>query len=106
MKRDDRYISNQWADYQRRVRWFVRAITAFVSSFLLFVYALRLDYKTGLAGAAALAAVSFLCLVAAMLRLQFFPCPNCGKPFAYRYVNDLPVFVSACKHCGLPKWEH
>ena len=104
MRRDDSYISDQWADYQRRVRWFMAATVAFIPSFALLILALQYEY--GLMGALTLFAVSLLCVVVATLRLQFFPCPNCGKPSAFKYVNHLPIFVSACKHCGLPKWEH
>lgn len=45
-------------------------------------------------------------LIVAAVRLQFFPCPNCGRPFAFKYLNDIPTLVKACRHCGLEKWQH
>lgn len=73
MRRDDGYISDQWADYQRRVRWFTAATAAFIPSLALLILALQYEY--GLVGASTLLAVSLLCFVVATLRLQFFRAP-------------------------------
>jgi fatty acid desaturase len=99
----DEYISDQWADYKRRAKWFAAVFIAMVPMALLLIFCLQYDW---LVPAAMIAIVWLVALCVVVVRLQFFPCPNCGKPFGFRYVNNLPLSVSACVHCGLPKWEH
>ncbi|GAB3375694.1 hypothetical protein GCM10027431_29610 [Lysobacter rhizosphaerae] len=98
------YISDQWADYRRRVRWFFCVLGAIPPVVGLFLVAP--DAPLARAAIFLLAAVWVVAFFVVSLRLQFFPCPACGKPFAYRYVNNLPLFTGECIHCGLPKWQH
>lgn len=97
------YISDQWADYKRRTKWFSAVFIAILPMALSLAFFLRCDWPVPAAMIAIAWLVSF-CV--AVVRLQFFPCPNCGKPFGFRHVNRLPLSVNACVHCGLPKWEH
>lgn len=104
MKPDDGYLSDQWVDYRRRVRW--NAGLIFAGVLLVPLCAFALEYRASPMAIGVLAAAWLPAFIVSTLRLQFFPCPNCGKPFAFRVVNNLPYFVKACVHCGLPKWEH
>lgn len=104
MKPDDGYLSDQWADYRRRVRWHVGVLILGV--LLLPLCAVALEYGASPVAIGVPAAAWLAAFIVSTLRLQFFPCPNCGEPFAFRIVNNLPYFVKACVHCGLPKWEH
>jgi hypothetical protein len=100
-----RYLSDAWRDYRRRVRWFFGALTLAPLAGVLLVWAAK-HQPSGVAIAAYVAVVAWLAaLTVVTARLQFFPCPNCGKPFAFRHLNNLPLLVSACVHCGSPKWE-
>jgi hypothetical protein len=40
------------------------------------------------------------------MRLSFWRCPRCGKPFGRKLYSG-KTFVRECAHCGLPKYaEH
>lgn len=98
------FVSDQWQDYQRRARWF------FWSAFLglpvgLFCF-WSLDAGRYKIATAILGVTWVIAFLGTSLYLQFFPCPNCGKPFGFKYTNALPLGASRCVHCGLPKWEH
>lgn len=102
----DEFISNQWVDYRRRTRWFLG-----VAAFFPFV-AISMSSMSRTPHFAQVVLIAFCVLwVTAMaivaLWLQFFPCPNCGKPFFRKIRLNLPFFlIHKCVHCGLPKWEH
>ena len=97
-------LTAQWTDYRNRARmvlWLLAGVPL-VGLLLAFTY-------VGSTAPLATVVVALLWVIAlgvAALRLQFFPCPNCDKPFAFKYINNLPFFVGKCVHCGLPKWEH
>lgn len=104
--REASYLSDQWRDYRSRTRLFLATL---VSTLLLGALVAHYAGKIQSWPESGLAIVGFSWLgvfLVAALRLQFFPCPNCGRPFAFRHVNNLPFLVDACVHCGLPKWEH
>lgn len=101
---DDRYLSDQWLDYRCRARIFLWLLAGFFPVGVLILVALNAHSGEAIVATIAIAWVLGLCIAA--LRLQFFPCPNCEKPFAFKHLNNLPFFVDACVHCGLPKWEH
>lgn len=97
-------LSDQWRDYRSRVRWFTWLLASgFPVAALVALSLTRPTLKLIVLGAALLWLIG---LVVAVARLQFFPCPNCGRPFAFKYLNDIPALVKACKHCGLEKWQH
>ena len=104
MKPDDGYLSDQWADYRRRVRRHAGVLIVGVP--LVLLCAVALQYGASLVAVSVPAAAWLAAFIISTLHPQFFPCPNCGEPFAFKVFNNLPYFVKACVHCGLPKWEH
>jgi hypothetical protein len=99
-----------WVEYRKRRRHYWQS---FFSFFLLAVpiglvavifQVARLDPHSA---AAAVFSIFSLCCAAAWLvtcwamlyRLLTWPCPRCGKPFAYSWLNSWPT--NKCKHCGL-----
>jgi hypothetical protein len=101
---NDLYISDQWQDYRRRARLFFWLLAGFIPIVGLVVVSLNRHATEAIA--VIIATVWLFALCVAILRLQFFPCPNCNKPFAFKHLNRLPFSVDACVHCGLAKWEH
>lgn len=49
-------------------------------------------------------AYMFLGFGIAGLRLSFWPCPRCGRPFSLTTFWRYKHFNPSCRHCGLPKW--
>lgn len=98
-------LTDQWRNYRRRGRQFLWLL-GFGFPLMCSVLAATDGGTTASIVAYGLLILWVLCIAIVNIRLQFFPCPNCGKPFAYRTINNLPFFVNKCVHCGLAKWEH
>jgi hypothetical protein len=104
MKPPQAELTDPWRDYVRRTRHFGLALAAMPECIGFAFW--WLDARKAPVLAAAVFALWLVPFVIATWRLQFFPCPDCGKPFGYKYLNNLPIFEAKCMHCGLPKWEH
>lgn len=102
--KDIHYVSDQWADYKRRKRMFLWLFAACLPVGILAVYCLNTGTARVITAILTLLWVTLFSI--ATIRLQLFPCPNCGKPFSFKYINNLPLFVKSCVHCGVRKWEH
>jgi hypothetical protein len=101
-----RKLSNQWQDYRRRVRWQLVALVAGVVVGATFIVLGR-DTAGWRAVGTIAASIWVPCIFITTMRLQFFPCPACGKSF---FVSRLGIhsptgLVRQCKHCGMAKWE-
>ncbi|TAA25512.1 MULTISPECIES: hypothetical protein [Pseudoxanthomonas] len=97
-------LTDQWRDYRSRARWFVAMLLAGIPVVAIVITVSHAPSPS--IGVWLLIAAWAIFLGVSALRLQFFPCPNCGKPFAHAWISRWPLSVKACVHCGLPKWEH
>ena len=99
----DAYLSEQWLDDRRRARWFLGLAAC---APLIVAAVVGLDDGVWRVPADVVEMAWLVALSVATMRFQFFPCPNCGKPFGFKYFNVSPLWERKCMHRGLPKWPH
>ena len=99
--------TQQWLSYTRlRNRALIAASLVFPLSFLLFLTAMLLPRWS------AFEYLALVCLVVWFVaaditgrRANCFPCPRCGKYFAFKWWYSKSILLARrCVHCGLPKY--
>lgn len=91
-----------WAGYRNRRRLFWIAFIGFLPG--VAALGLSLNWLSGSSHPATIVAVVWMVFFAiTVIRLNGFPCPNCGKPFFHRFFVQNPL-SRRCMHCGWPKW--
>jgi hypothetical protein len=73
---------------------------------LPFVWALQLLHHLAVPDEffGALVVLYFLFWLVSAIRLEFFRCPRCGRPFSLTWWINLSFLARHCIHCGLKKF--
>ena len=91
-----------WADYRRRVRWFLGSAGGFVGAGVVGIALLLASAPTPVVvPVAVVGVVTWVAIMVGAYRLQDWRCPRCGHLFALR---NTPL-ARRCMSCGLPKWS-
>ncbi|APW62847.1 hypothetical protein [Paludisphaera borealis] len=105
-KRLEGVVDPAWDEYKRRRHVFWLAlllIPLWLSGAIVLEFLTGREFPpTGWVTLLTVLLPPMLCLMVARLRLIFWPCPCCGRPFFLRLGNYW--FTRRCLHCGLPKW--
>jgi Zn ribbon nucleic-acid-binding protein len=95
-------LVDPWREYRRRRNLLLFAFLGGVP--LVSITAVAGEKFFHSAAPASVVAVGWMVLFAvAGIRMNFFSCPRCHKPFFLKWwYHDL--FAGRCVHCGLPKY--
>lgn len=98
--------AEQWRDYQARWIWF---LGAWAGGFVVFSGVLMispaLPGDAGVWITVAAGALWMLTFCVTMIRLLWFACPRCRKPFSLLFHLFWWPISGKCLHCGLPRGE-
>jgi hypothetical protein len=96
-----------YADAWERYRKLRNTAVLLWLGILPFIWALQLLHRMVLSEEifGALIVLYVLFWLVSAIRLEFFRCPRCGRPFSMTWWINLSFLARRCVHCGLKKFS-